>query len=294
MESLQTIGMRQASWSTTANRLKATLDRVRRAGFALSILGAALATLASQSEGGPRRALAIAGAVALAITAFFTARLGSAQQVSGWVRARAAAEALKRDAFKFAAGAAPYDQPATAEQRLTEERRAIEDPLDDLAGLLVEVARPGSTPTAPLAPADYLDRRVKGQIDYYRTRAAEAALSARRLRAMELVLALLATVITAVVGVLDKYPLAGLPFDLAALTAILTTVGGTILSHIEASRYDFLVRTYRATARRLDDALTDLPTLPPAPSAPWSAFVERCENIIAAENSSWVAKWDGR
>jgi hypothetical protein len=47
---------------------------------------------------------------------------------------------------------------------------------------------------------------------------------------------------------------------------------------------------------------TTAPDLPPEPGAhefeaasgdagSWSRFVNRCEDIIAAENDSWVAKW---
>jgi hypothetical protein len=41
---------------------------------------------------------------------------------------------------------------------------------------------------------------------------------------------------------------------------------------------------YRATGRRLQDRKD-------GPQQPWSAFVNDCENILAAENTSWIAKW---
>jgi hypothetical protein len=59
---------------------------------------------------------------------------------------------------------------------------------------------------------------------------------------------------------------------------------------VEASRYDFLVMTYRATARRLRNEMTRAGTFT-APSPEWSVFVNRCEAIIADENSNWLAKW---
>ncbi|HTF01150.1 MAG TPA: hypothetical protein VK621_21265, partial [Bradyrhizobium sp.] len=46
-------------------------------------------------------------------------------------------------------------------------------------------------------------------------------------------------------------PLWGVQFDFAAFTAVLTTVAGAVLAHVEASRFDFLVTTYLATARGL-------------------------------------------
>jgi hypothetical protein len=295
MEVLLATAKRQASWSTTANRLKSTLDRVRRTTFLLSIVGAALATIASQlPEGGGRRTFAAIGTLVLALATFLTARLGAANNVSGWVRARAAAEALKREGYKFAAQAAPYDDPATAEERLAKERQAIEDQLIDLTDQLVELDEPGSMPTDPIAPGDYVTRRIKGQLAYYRPKAEQARAAAQRLRAAEFGFALLATLVTAAVGLMEKYPVSGFPFDLAALTAILTTIGATILSHIEASRYDFVVRSYRTTARRLEDMLGSLKATPAAPSAEWSAFVEGCEGILATENNSWSAKWNGK
>jgi hypothetical protein len=48
-----------------------------------------------------------------------------------------------------------------------------------------------------------------------------------------------------------------------------------------ASRFDFLVTTYLATARRLEDRKAGSRT-------PLSALVNDCENIIATENMSWI------
>jgi hypothetical protein len=298
MNALELLAKRQASWSITANQLKATLDRVRWCTFTLSVIGAILATIASQlpvdvQDDHSRRWVAMAGAIVLGVAAFLTARLTGAMQLSAWVRARAAAEALKREAFKFASRAAPYDG-ATAERALATERARIEDGMDDLNNRLVEADKAGSAPAAIIVPDEYVTRRVKAQIDnFYRPKADQFSRMAARLRATEFILALVATIVTAAVGVMEKYPVSGFHFDFAALTAILTTVGALILAHIEASRYDFLVTTYRATALRLEDALSGLAAMPPVPSPDWSNFVERCESIIAAENNSWVAKWTG-
>jgi hypothetical protein len=137
-------------------------------------------------------------------------------------------------------------------------------------------------------------KRIRSAIDgFYRPRAAQFGRIASRLRATEFALALIATIVTALVGVMEKHIISDFPFDLAALTAILTTVGALVLAHMEGARYDFLVTTYRATARRLENALAEVNPLPAVPSAQWSSFVDRCETIIAAENNSWVAKWTG-
>jgi SMODS and SLOG-associating 2TM effector domain 1/Protein of unknown function (DUF4231) len=228
----------------------------------------------------PRRHtwLAIAGTLSLATATFFTQRLLGQEHITGWVRARAISEALKREAYKFAANAAPYDQ-TNAESLLNAERQKIEDDGDDLIATLVTNPGAGSVPRATLTPQQYIQRRVDGQIEFYKKRASTW------LRRTEFGLALAATLITAIASVTGKSThVFSIHFDIAALTAVLTTVAGAVLAHVEASRFDFLVTTYLATARRLEDRKG-------GSREPLSALVDDCENIIATENISWIAKW---
>ncbi len=292
MAALDTIADRQAGWSVTANTLKASVDRARWAVFGFSVLGALLATLASQlgalagGTGGvasdPRTWLAILGALSLATATFFTQRLLGQEHVTGWVRARAISEALKREAYKFAAAAAPYDQ-ANAEALLDGERQKIEADGDDLLESLATNPGQGSVPRAKLTPQDYVQKRVDLQITYYKRHAESYRKTATWLRWAEFGLALSATLITAIASVTGNH-IFGIGFDIAALTAVLTTVAGAVLAHVEASRFDFLVTTYLATARRLEDRKS-------GPREPSSTFVNDCETIIATENMSWIAKW---
>lgn len=300
MAVLDTVADRQAQWSKTADHLKSIIDSARWWVFLLSASGAVLAAVASQLGGGdtaaaatvslnnPRAWVAIAAAVCLAFATFFTQRLLGADHVTAWVRARAISERLKREAYRYAAGAAPYNDPDPTKRNsaLNDERAKIEADGDDLVQHLVKAAGPGSSPRAALSNADYLERRFTGQagqVKWYNDKADKYAAISKRLRMIELILAAAATLITAIAGVTGKSIL-GIPFDAAAFTAVLTTLAGAVLAHVEASRYDFLVMTYRATARRLVDRL-DLS------HEPWSDLVNDCENILAAENTSWIAKW---
>jgi hypothetical protein len=295
MAILDTVADRQAQWSKTADHLKSIIDRARWWVFLLSASGAVLAAVASQLGGGntvatvsldnPRAWVAITAAVCLAFATFFTQRLLGADHVTAWVRARAMAERLKREAYKFAARAAPYDDlnPAKRDSALNDERAKIEADGDDLVQHLVKAAGPGSTPLTTISDADYLEKRVAGQMKWYNDKADIYAAIGKRLHMIELILAAAATLITAIAGVAGKSVL-GIPFDAAAFTAVLTTLAGAVLAHVEASRYDFLVMTYRATARRLEDRRN-------RPQQPWSDFVNDCENILEAENTSWIVKW---
>jgi hypothetical protein len=293
MSHLDTIADRQAQWSQSADKLKSTIDTARWAVFGLSILGALAAALASQMTPpvdvttSPRTWVAVFGVACLAAATFFSSRLLGAEHVTGWVRARAIAERLKREAFKFAAGAAPYDDPDRdkAATLLHAERQKIESDGEDLLPKLIAATHPGSAPRQPITQAEYIDRRVNHQISWYRPKADHYRNTANMLRRVEFFLALAATLITAIASVTGKSaPLWGVQFDFAALTAVLTTIAGAVLAHIEASRFDFLAVTYLATARRLEDRRD-------GPQASWSDFVNDCENILASENASWIAKW---
>ncbi len=293
MAVLDTVADRQAAWSRAANQLKSRIDKARWVVLLLSVLGAILAATASQMQGAepnvatlvaPRTWVAITGAVSLAFATFFTQRLLGADHVAVWVRARAISERLKREAFKFAAATSPYDDPdrAKAEAVLDVERGKIEDDGSDLLQHLTLSQGQGSSPRTALSEADYIAKRITGQIGWYQKKAIHYRKITTALRLTELVLAALATLVTAVASV-GKTVL-GAPFDFAAATAVLTTVAGAVLAHIEASRFDFLVVTYLATARRLEDRIN-------RPHQPWSDFVNDCENVLSAENTSWIAKW---
>ena len=295
MTVLDTVADRQAQWSKTADHLKSTLDKARWRVFALSILGAMLAATASQIPvpaadaapvGNPRSWVALAASLSLLFATFFTHRLLGPDHVTMWVRARAISERLKREAFRFAAAAAPYDDAdrAKAELLLDDEREKIEIDGEDLLARQVSTTGKGSLPRGTLTREEYIASRVQSQIAFFNARAEKYRSRATYLRRTELALAVAATLITALAGVTAKPVIGGVHFDLASLTAVLTTIAGAVLAHVEASRFDFLVMTYRATARRLQDRLG-------RPHEPWSDFVNDCENILSAENASWIAKW---
>jgi len=291
---LDLVAERAATWSQSANLLKKRIDFVRWLVFSLAIVGALLAAVASQTDEAQalHGVLTALGTVLLAAGTFISARLLNDSHVEAWVRMRAASEALKGEAFKYAAGAHPYDDDAKADQDLDRARGHIEEDLDDLSYLTVTPRGPGSAPRKKLTADEYRNLRVVDQVrNFYRPRARDYQTVAARLRAIEFVLALTATIITALAGAVGKLPIvAGFRFDLAALTAVLTTIGGAVLAHIEASRYQHLVTSYLATARRLENAAAEFDAAK-VDRQKWSDYVNGCEDIIATENSSWVARW---
>ena len=290
-ERLVAVAASQARWSATANRLGRRYRGTRWTTLAFAIAGALAAAIASQVENPFRLVLAAGSACLFAVVTLITSRFLGGTEASARTRARAASEALKREAYRYAAQAAPYDGSGDSGRLLRQEADRIEKDVDDLLGLQVD-AEPGSLPTDRIGPADYIARRVRHQIDeFFLPRAKGYQAEARTLRWTEFGLALLTTILTALMAVTGKNPIAGVRFDFVALTAVLTTVSGAILAHVEASQFDFVVTSYRATARRLQSALSDAPSPAVAPSPAWSAFVQQCEDILQQENSSWVSKF---
>ena len=145
------------------------------------------------------------------------------------------AEGLKSAAYKFAARAAPYNDPdaAKAARLLDDERQKIERDGDDLLPRMVKAKDAGSVPRQLLSPDEYVAKRVQWQIqEFYRPGANEYRAQASRLRRVEFVLALAATLITAIASVTGKTALiSGVTFDIAALTAVLTTIASSVLAH---------------------------------------------------------------
>ena len=288
-KALEAVAQNQGLWSTTADQLKAAFERARRVVFLLSAVAALSAAVSSQVDGRQRQVLALVSTVCMGVVAFLAHRQLDSGRSQAWVRARAASEALKQHAYKRAARAAPYDDETTADDLLVNEQKAILTQVDDLEGVRANTGT-SSAPIAVIGTADYITRRVTEQAEWHEKKAIAARTAAARWRFVELVLGLTTAAITAVIGSLEKYQLVE-GFDFVALTAVLTTLSGTVLAYIEASRYDFIVQSYRVTARRLRDEETSAPATATVPSPLWSAFVDRSEGILQEQNNTWVAKF---
>ena len=294
METLASVAKLQASWSGSATRLKRVLDNSRKATLILGAGGALLAAIASQipeARDWMHRDLAVASATMLGVASFLTFRLLGISRTVTWTRMRAASEALKHEMFQYAAMAAPYDELASSDSRLRQEADRIAADVDDIIDVIWSRDQPGSVPLKRFqSPEEYIEGRVKAQIAWLEDRSERCRGSAALLHRWEFSLSLAATLLTMIVSVAGKN-LFGFPFDLTALTAVLTTVAGAVIAHIEASRFEFLTVSYRATARRLESELALQGQPFSLPSTAWSDFVHRCEAILANENAAWIARW---
>lgn len=282
MAILQFVADRQAIWSATANALKSRIDLARKASLSLSIVGALVASLASMqaSDGLVRTVLISVGAVALAIAGIIGSRILTSEGVRQHIRARAASEALKREAYLYATSADGYADPATRDSVLKTAQQKIEDQVADITLAQREAQGAGSSPRSDLQYTEYLERRVEAQIDYYTTASKKYSKASRFLHAAEFALAFVAAILTALAGAIGRGA-----FDFAAIVGVLTTCAAAVVAHLQASHYDDLIVAYRAAASKLQS----LKSTSEEKTTPVATLASAAEQILAAETNSWQA-----
>jgi hypothetical protein len=141
MTALAETADRQSLWSSTADVLKRRAEIARWVTLAFSILGALLAAIASQLNDPPRMYFVLAGAVLLAVVSYVTSTFLGGAQITDWLRARTASEALKREAYKYATSVTPYDDPLKRDAALNMERDRIERDVEDLLASAVSAPK---------------------------------------------------------------------------------------------------------------------------------------------------------
>lgn len=287
MSILELVADRQAMWSATANTLKSRIDLARNASFFLSITGALVASLASmQAAVGPVRTILISvGAGLLAITGIISSRVLTSETIRQQIRARAAAEALKREAFLYAAAAGDYADRAASNDKLNAAMERIEAEVTDLTLFQTAASGRGSSPRSELTFAEYLRDRIDPQLTFYDDRSRRYSKRSKLLHITEFCLAFLAAILTALAGVLGKGS-----FDIAAIVGVVTTCAASVMAHLQASRYDDLIVAYRATARKL----ATLKATADEGTATLGDFANTAEEILTAETNSWQAIWSSK
>ena len=162
------------SWAATSRVLKARITNIGVIVLSLTILGTALGTLSPiiADRYGLNTLWAVkflpwVAAAALGIAAFLTNQLLTESERQAWVKARALAEALKSESYKYATGAPPYDVP-NASQRLTENVSELQR---TMSGVLAEQVpapeREKNLPEVPMSISSYIELRVLDQKDVY-------------------------------------------------------------------------------------------------------------------------------
>lgn len=293
-EIVNSIWARRRAWSQAANRLGASIARARSIMLVLSSVGAVLATAAATVQGSPdmRAALAAAGSVFLGLSTYIATQWLTSAAFRAWTVTRSVSEALKSEIYLCRTRSGRY-AGADRFAQLNAVAVAIEDRASECEAYLAPILPNGGAAPGDLDQQAYIAARISGQASaYFRPTASRYARRARILRIVVVLCGIAASALSALVAYLSATPGGGSSdVDPAAWVAVLTTIGTAVAAHISGRRYDFLILTYLTTARRLE-SLTDewRSAVEPMDGAAWSAFVQRCEDVIGATNQSWIAK----
>jgi SMODS and SLOG-associating 2TM effector domain 1/Protein of unknown function (DUF4231) len=230
------------------------------------------------------RALACAAAVVSALSLFVGRQALAVGAESGWLRARATAEAIKSECFRFAGGVGDYGlakaSDADAATAFIERRKALAvrvagdslTPEDDSVGAAGDDRRP----SRPMIDKWYLTNRIDGQIEFYRKGQEKNENAYQRLQLWSFVAGAVVAAVSAVAAA------SGARF--AAWTGALTTAAAAVSAYGLAERQKYLAASYaamKANLERLKERyLVGGVTL--------QSLVATAEDLMESEHAAWI------
>jgi SMODS and SLOG-associating 2TM effector domain 1/Protein of unknown function (DUF4231) len=268
-------------WARRARALQTSARRWGHLSFACAGLAAILGTAAAQAESGSvlGRALAFAAAVVAAVIPVIGREILSADSEGRWIRARATAEAIKSECFRFAAQIGDYATSA-AKAAFVARRNALAETAEraGLTPLGDPIPKEGDArcPPVPLTVAWYMEHRLDEQMRYYAKGQAENEQAAAQLR----IISFTSAIVAAIFGV------AGSSFGqerFAPWIGVMTTITVAVMAYGLLDRRQYLAATYGAMATRLSrikemfsEATVDLASL-----------VTATEDLLQSEHAAW-------
>ena len=286
---LKYIWSQYRTWALTSRSYKNEVSRWRDIVLALSIGGAILGTLSQQltlwntsswlSRGGGF----ISGA-ALGLAAYFAKEIFSPDPEGRAVRARAAAEAFKSDAYSLAAGVPPYDTATTTEE-LFAKTEQVKNGIANLAPLTITAEEKiDRIPSLPMSIDDYIKQRVDDQINYYSRAAAVNSKKVAVGRRLSFILGAVAVLL----GLM-----AATYASVAGWVAVIGTITAAIAARQYSGRYQFLIVSYQAVAEKLEWLKTrwEIERTTQSGTTADYKLILACEEAISTENSAWMAEW---
>ena len=268
-------------WAKRARTLQSSARRWSLVSFVCAGLAAILGTAAAQMTGGSLlgRALAFAAAVVAAVTPVIGREILSADSERRWIRARATAEAIKSECFRFAAQIGEYASPS-AKTAFMVRRDALAEPAEriGLTPLCDPIPEQGDArcPPVPLAAEWYIKNRLDEQMRYYAKSQAENEQAATQLRTISFTSAIVA----AILGV------AGSSFGqewFAPWIGVMTTIAVAVMAYGLLDRRQYLAASCGAMAIRL----SRLKEMFSEAGVDLASLVTTTEDLLQSEHAAW-------
>jgi len=254
--------------------------------------------------------LATGSAISIALATFAGSKVLSSDLEKSQLKARAAAEALKVQAFLYSMKAPPFSGK-NAEKVLF---KRIEIILKEVATITPELSTITNNKKSVLSKFlskiyigknatdsenrwiqrfkeditfdQYVEERVNGQIHgYYRVKAAEFQRTINNANAATLIFGFLGVVI----GTIGATTWPGISMWIG----LLSTASASIASYIHAGKYEYLLMSYVSTASQLELLSARFQSMTNPSEYLRQRFVSETETIFAAEHNSWISEIAG-
>ena len=272
------------TWAITSRALKARLTKSGLIVLYLTVGGTAIGALspllAVPANSLLTKVLPWVAAVSLGIAAYLTSQLLSESERQAWAKARAVAEALKSESYKYLTAAPPYDAPNAAQLL----GRRVEELQRVLPGILPEQIPAEESargmPEGPMTVSDYSDKRIREQIaNYYRPAIVRHRAALSQAKTVVLAVGIVAVVLSAGVATIGSWAAAGL--------GIVTTAAATLGAWFQSGRHQQIALNYQAAITKLELLLAGDRTTGLAEKQ----LVVEAEAVFQAEHAAWLAEW---
>jgi hypothetical protein len=264
------------AWAARARELQKTSQLWNTLALVAAGTAAVFGAAALQTATHPPIAttLSLAAAIAAGAVPFLGKEILSMGTEAQWIRARATAEAIKSECYRYAARVGDYAGPDRNE--IFRKRRAALIAEATKAGLSGKNVDPKDDPRKPPDQFDaawYDKNRILDQIKYYSDRQEQHEATAKRLRN----LCFGASFAAAALGIAGTRYEAFAPW-IGALTTISTAVAAQGLM----SRYQQLAATYSGMASGLKSIRDEINEIG------LGELVTRTEDLMQSEHAAWV------
>ena len=287
-------------WDETAKSLKARLSKWKKLVFIFVITGAVLGTIGAYLDGQSIKekdwfiynAQFFAGASTLfiALASFAGARIITNDSENLQLNARTAAETLKSESYRYLFSSTPYDENKDIEfakfiNNMSKKMSEIEYKAVTKKDLYEIAKKNGYREVKPkenFTIEDYIKERVDSQIDYYIKKVKEFQKEVNKYQYISFSLGFLGVIL----GTLASSGLT----EITVVIALITSISASTTSYFEGQKYQSLIISYQATANRLKLSLAKFKRNDKVHESNIQSFVERCEDTLSLENSTWAAE----
>lgn len=271
-------------WDVTATLLKNVVFQWQKWVLILVIFGSFAAifsnTLLELGLDDYARVVVVMSAFSVAICTFANSRILTDENSAGWMRARAVAETFKSEAYLYQLKAAPYDgeEPETI---LFDRSQTVIKSVSDISP---EIS-PADLDLQELVPSDlgfdqYLEDRVRGQLNYYQKKAQHFHRLLKRVKNLGFLMGFIGVIM----GTISANGLE----HISVWMAFLNGMTASIASFNASRKYEEQLTSFRNTAFRMVKLLSRSQQVPVYDIEAQRAFVVSCEKVLSAENKAWI------